>query len=190
MLSHVWLFVTPWIVAHQAPLFMVFPRQEYWSGLPSLGDLLDPGIESASLTLAGGFFTTEQPWKLILFVKCLLYARHPSRRFFSFWLCPLSYGDLSPLNRDWICTLSSECEKSWSVDCQGIPYKILYVHSLFHLEIAIIGKIGNISSTKEWRRLRLSETAWFVHKHTCQYKSWVLSPGLLTQHPWTGHLPF
>ena len=24
---------TPWAVAHQAPLFMEFPRQEYWSGL-------------------------------------------------------------------------------------------------------------------------------------------------------------
>jgi len=28
--------VTPWIVAHQAALFMGFPRQEYWSGLPFL----------------------------------------------------------------------------------------------------------------------------------------------------------
>ena len=27
-------FVTPWTVAHQAPLFMGFSRQEYWSGLP------------------------------------------------------------------------------------------------------------------------------------------------------------
>ena len=28
------LFVTPWTVAHQAPLSMRFSRQEYWSGLP------------------------------------------------------------------------------------------------------------------------------------------------------------
>ena len=27
---------TPWTVAHQAPLSMGFPRQGYWSGLPSL----------------------------------------------------------------------------------------------------------------------------------------------------------
>ena len=27
-------FVTPWGVAHQAPLPMGFSRQEYWSGLP------------------------------------------------------------------------------------------------------------------------------------------------------------
>ena len=34
MLSHVQLFATPWTVAHQDPLPMGFPRQEYWSGLP------------------------------------------------------------------------------------------------------------------------------------------------------------
>ena len=41
MLSHVWLFATPWAVAHQAPLSMGFSRQEYWSGLPfpSPGDI-------------------------------------------------------------------------------------------------------------------------------------------------------
>ena len=32
-LSHVWLFATPWTVAHQAPLSMGFSRQEYGSGL-------------------------------------------------------------------------------------------------------------------------------------------------------------
>ena len=36
MLSCVWLFVTPWTIAHQALLSMGFPRQEYWSGLHSL----------------------------------------------------------------------------------------------------------------------------------------------------------
>ena len=44
-LSRVWLFLTPWTVAHQAPLSMGFPRQEYWSRLPfpSPGDLLTQG---------------------------------------------------------------------------------------------------------------------------------------------------
>ena len=56
---------TPWTVAHQAPLSMGFPRQEYWSGLPfsSPGDLPDPGIKPASPPLAGGFLTTEPPGK-------------------------------------------------------------------------------------------------------------------------------
>ena len=33
-LSLVWLFVTPWTVARQAPLSMEFSRKEYWTRLP------------------------------------------------------------------------------------------------------------------------------------------------------------
>ena len=47
------VFVTPWTVACQAPLFLGFSRQEYWSGLPfSLpGDLPDSGTEPGLLCL-------------------------------------------------------------------------------------------------------------------------------------------
>ena len=34
LLSHVWLFATPWTAAYQAHLSMGFSRQEYWSGVP------------------------------------------------------------------------------------------------------------------------------------------------------------
>ena len=56
--------VTPWTVAHQAPLSLGFPRGEYWSGLPfpSPGDLCSLGIELTSLALADGFLT-EPPGK-------------------------------------------------------------------------------------------------------------------------------
>ena len=53
--SHVWFFVTPWTIVHQASLSMEFFRQEYWSQLP----FPTPGIEPASLASpasAGGFF--------------------------------------------------------------------------------------------------------------------------------------
>ena len=52
-LSRVQPFVTPWTVAHQAPLSMRFSRQEYWSGLPCPppGDLPHPGIKPASPAL-------------------------------------------------------------------------------------------------------------------------------------------
>ena len=52
-LSCVQLFATSYTVAHQAPLSMEFPRQEYWSGLPfpSPGDLPDPRIEPMSPAL-------------------------------------------------------------------------------------------------------------------------------------------
>ena len=57
--------MTPWTAAHQAPLSLRLPRQEYCSGLrfPSPGDLSDPGIKPISSALAGGFFTTEPPGK-------------------------------------------------------------------------------------------------------------------------------
>ena len=60
-LSCVRLFVTPWTVAHQAPLSVGFPRQEHWSGMSFLspGDLPNPGIKPTSLVspaLAGRFF--------------------------------------------------------------------------------------------------------------------------------------
>ena len=54
-----------WTVAHQTPLSMKFFCLQYWSGLPfpSLGTFPDPGIESPSPALAGGFFATELPGK-------------------------------------------------------------------------------------------------------------------------------
>ena len=50
-LSCVRLFVTPWIIAHQAPLFMEFSRQEYWYRLPfpSPGCLPDLRIKPSLL---------------------------------------------------------------------------------------------------------------------------------------------
>ena len=58
------LFMTPWIIGHQAHLSMGFPRQEYRSGLPCPppGNLPNPEIKPESLMspeLAGGFFTTS-----------------------------------------------------------------------------------------------------------------------------------
>ena len=68
VLSCVWLFAAPWTEACQLPLFMGFPMQEDWRGLPfpSPGDLPNPEIEPASRTspaLAGSFFTTFATWK-------------------------------------------------------------------------------------------------------------------------------
>ena len=64
LLSHVQFFETPGIVAHQAPLLMGFPRQEFGSGLPFpfQGDFPDSGIEPMSPALTGRFFTTNATW--------------------------------------------------------------------------------------------------------------------------------
>ena len=74
MLSCVQLFVTPWTVAHQAPLSMEFSQQEYWSSLafPTPGDL--PYLEIKPLSfgspvLAGRFFTTRATWETLKAVQ-------------------------------------------------------------------------------------------------------------------------
>ena len=48
--SHVWLFVTLWTEAQQAPLSIGFSWQEYWSGMPCSppADFPGPGIEPKS----------------------------------------------------------------------------------------------------------------------------------------------
>ena len=59
------LFVTPWILACQAPLSMEFSRQEFWSGLPcpSPGDLPDPGIKPGFPSLQADSLSSESPGK-------------------------------------------------------------------------------------------------------------------------------
>ena len=59
VLTCVWLFVTPWTVALQAPLSMRFPRKEYWSVCYHF--------------LPPGFFPTQG---LNPHPQCLLHCRH------------------------------------------------------------------------------------------------------------------
>ena len=51
--------------AHQAPLYMEFSRQAYWSGLPfpTSGDLPDPGLEPGSPALWADSLPSEPPEK-------------------------------------------------------------------------------------------------------------------------------
>ena len=59
-LSRVCLSVTPWTVAHQAPLSMGFSKQVYRSELPFPSPEILPTQErNPCPALAGGFFTTE-----------------------------------------------------------------------------------------------------------------------------------
>ena len=58
-------FVNLWTVAHQMPLSMEFPKQEYWSGLPfpSPGDLRNPGIKPRFPALQVNSSPAEPPGK-------------------------------------------------------------------------------------------------------------------------------
>ena len=89
---------TPQTVAHQAPPFMEFSRQEYWSGLPfsSPGDLSDPEIKlgspcPVSPALAVGLWATRESlialYSLVIFSPCLFF--YPFSPAF-FFLLPFS----------------------------------------------------------------------------------------------------
>ena len=58
--SRVQLFATPCTTGRQAPLFMGFSRQEYWSGLPfpppGIFPTQDPGMEPGSPASEADFF--------------------------------------------------------------------------------------------------------------------------------------
>ena len=62
--------MTPWTVAHQAPLSMGVSRQEYWSGLPfpSPGDLANRVIEPGSPVLQAESLPSEPRPRLFLFL--------------------------------------------------------------------------------------------------------------------------
>ena len=106
MLSHVWLFVTPWTVACQVLLSMGFSRQEHWRRLPFLtpGDLPDPGIKPASLALVSGFFTTVPPGKHMLENSHLIYQSLPPNRRFK---------NSSPMDCKEIKTVNPKENQSW-----------------------------------------------------------------------------
>ena len=106
-LSRVWLFETPQTIAHQAPLSMGFPRQNYWSRLPfplqwifptqgsNSWPLEPPGKPSAPINAAvfvskALFWVTPSPpvytgswsggWSLnITALEKSLLCQHPSR---------------------------------------------------------------------------------------------------------------
>ena len=64
--SHVWLFVTPWTEARQAPLSMGFSRQVEWVAISSSRGSSWPRDRthaSSSPALAGRFFTTSPTGK-------------------------------------------------------------------------------------------------------------------------------
>ena len=110
--------MTPWTAAHQAPLSMRFPRQEYWSGLPfpSPGDLLDPGIEPGSPTVQADALPSEP-------------LRKPKNT---------GVGNLSLLQGIFLTQ-----ELSWDLlHCRQILYQLSYQGSpMMQLGISIRGRI-------------------------------------------------
>ena len=108
LLRCVWLFVTPWTVALQAPLSMGFFRQEYYSGLPfpPSVDLPNPGIKSTS--------------PIFLHCRWILHL-------LSHWGSPWTYN----LKHMYICTFTF-CKKKKNIETQYTNYPVICFFCFMH----------------------------------------------------------
>ena len=107
--SHVCLFVTPWTVAHQAPLSMGFFRQEYWSGWSSWPT--DQTWASCISCTVSRFYTTSTTWEA-------LYVQ---------WFCPNSV----PNNLLIFITISSTHKLSFKNICGFLVVLLLLLNYTF-----------------------------------------------------------
>ena len=66
--SHIWLFATPWMVAHQVPLSMGISQARIleWVAIPFSKDLLAPGIKPRSPALQADSLLSKPPEKPII----------------------------------------------------------------------------------------------------------------------------
>ena len=142
VLSHVRLFVTLWTVAHQAPLSMEFPRQEYWHLLPfsSPGELPDP----AFLALAGRFFTTL-PWNGVgRVIEC------GCKKMFHFlsiyiFICYVNHNKIwiiSELSAEGVNKMSSSTTKSHTFESHP-PFMPVFIREWFYT-IMLISAMSHV----------------------------------------------
>ena len=121
--SCVWLFVTLWIVAHQALLPMAFSKWEYWSGLPCLfsRDLPNSGIKSTSPVSPASvcvFFTPgatdlHSLWSSLWFIKNKSHEEGWALKNLCFQIVVLEETFESPLDYKEIKPGDSRGNQSW-----------------------------------------------------------------------------
>ena len=116
MLSHLWLFATPWTIAWQASLSTGFLRKEYWSrlSLPSPGFSLSRDQTHISC-IAAGFFTTEPPGKAAC-INSLVVEQH-----FIVWIYNKVYSHSPVENLPCVMLL-------WIQLLYTFVYRFLYTH--------------------------------------------------------------
>ena len=121
--------VTPWTVAHQAPLSMGFSRQEYWRGLPFpfLGDLPNPGIKltSPALPVDSLLLSHQGSLKLTLILHSSLY-HFSFFFFFSFLVFSL-----------WFWAWSCHCFVQWQMSRYDLTRNLQKVLVLFHSALSL-----------------------------------------------------
>ena len=146
--SPIWLFATPWSVAHQTPLSMRFSKQEYWSRqpFPSPGDLPDPGIQPRSLALQADSLCLSHHSKLSYMQNYLPEKKMSIKPNFFFLNYSIRIWSLIPLpflNPAWTS------RSSWFTYCWSLACSILSI-TLTRDQIAAIHWI--IEKAREFQK--------------------------------------
>ena len=134
-LSHVQLFATPWTVAHQAPLFMGFSRQEHWSGLPCPppGDLPHPRIKPRSSSLQAASLPLAPPPGLHAPFTPDLHIQLSTVIGLAIWVSPIaqSVKNLPAMQETWVRSLGREdpLEKEMATYSSILAWKIPWTGS-------------------------------------------------------------
>ena len=125
MLSHVWLFATPWTVARQAPLSMGFSRREYWSGYVCVCVQCYYKI-MAVLPCAMQYVRVVYFWPILSWILYMVWGKDPTS-LFCVWLFTFYsaiYWEDCPFLIEWSW---HSCQKSFNHLCKG-----LFLGSLFY----------------------------------------------------------
>ena len=186
VVSPVWVLVTPWTAACQAPLSMGLSQQEHWSGLPFSPpqDLPDSGIQPttpAAPALAGRVLTTEPPGKpTLLLWKLKCYCSVVSLSLWPQGLCPWnSPGKITEVGSQSLlqgmcltqgmnlslrhCRQIPHC-----LSHQGSPSLLLYLIHKSSVCIGFLGrkhKIDITGLTDQKDKLRNCLTGWHKNHH-------------------------
>ena len=175
--SHVWLCVTLWTVACQAPVYMGFTRQEYCSGLPfpTPDDVPDPRIEPMSPAFGGMFFnnsaTQEAP---LLMDKPFYFEDIMCAKFLQLdviWvvLRLLSIMSSSNLNATFF-------KKLFLKETNSLP-NILYIsfsllHVITYWSLANVRGVRNLlSSVSAQQKFEAMDQCYSLQRDQC-YSSW------------------
>ena len=159
---NVWLFVTLWTIAYQAPLSMEFSRQEHWRGLPfsSPGNHPDPGIEPGSPALQGDSLPSEPPGKPYVFSS----------------VRSLSHVQL--FATPW----TTACQASLSItDCQSLP-KLMSIESEMPYNHLILCR-PLLLLPSVFPSIRVFSSVSVLHFRWPKYWSFSFSISLSNEHP-------
>ena len=141
LLSHVWLFVTPWTAAFQAPPSMGFSRQEYWSGVPS------PASVHSKCQFVVDRGNNASEWDLPKIIDS-----SPIPMYSSFSIFFLNWGIVA---LQWCVSFC--CTTKW------ISHMFMYIYSLLKLPPTLLAHPSWSSQSTELSSLGYTAAFHFTH---------------------------